>query len=79
VARLPPWRPETIHAPLARRIIAASDRHQFYTVRLVDGRAEPAFKSSGDITSMANADGYIEIAAGRDVVEEGTVVRVTLF
>ena len=44
-------------------IVSTTGRHQFYTVRLVDGRAEPAFKASGDITSMANADGYIEIPA----------------
>jgi putative molybdopterin biosynthesis protein len=46
---------------------------------VVDGRAEPAFKASGDITSMANADGYIEIPASTDVVEAGMIVRVTLF
>ena len=48
------------------------DRHQFYTVRIVDGQAEPAFKASGDITSMANADGYIEIPASTDAIEAGT-------
>ena len=65
--------------PLARRIASATGRHQFYTVRIVDGRAEPAFKASGDITSMAHADGYIEIPADVDDVEAGTVVTVTLF
>ena len=39
----------------------------------------PAFKASGDITSMANADGYFEIPVGVDLVEEGTPVTVTLF
>jgi molybdenum cofactor synthesis domain-containing protein len=78
-ARLPPWRPETIALPLARRIVSATNRHQFYTVRIADGHAEPAFKSSGDITSMANADGYIEIDAGVDAVEPGTIVTVRLF
>jgi molybdopterin molybdotransferase len=79
VARLPEWRPVTVDAPLARRIVSTTGRHQFYTVKLVDGRAEPAFKASGDITSMANADGYIEIAAQTDVVEAGTTVTVKLF
>jgi molybdenum cofactor synthesis domain-containing protein len=78
-ARLPPWRPETVELPLARRIASATNRHQFYTVRIVEGRAEPAFKSSGDITSMANADGYIEIEAGVNAVEQGTIVTVRLF
>jgi molybdenum cofactor synthesis domain-containing protein len=78
-ARLPPWQPQTIALPLSRRIVSTPGRHQFYTVRVVEGRAEPAFKSSGDITSMANADGYIEIEAGVDAVEQGTIVMVRLF
>ncbi len=79
VARLPPWKPATVSAPLARRVVSTTGRHQFFTVRIVDGRAEPAFKASGDITSMAHADGYIEIPAQTDVLEAGTVVTVTLF
>jgi molybdenum cofactor synthesis domain-containing protein len=79
MARLPVWRPHTIDLPLARRIVSTTGRHQFYTVRIVDGRAEPAFKASGDITSMAHADGYVEIPAQTDIVEAGTVVRVRLF
>jgi molybdopterin biosynthesis enzyme len=74
-----PWRPLTVEAPLTRRVVSTTGRHQFYTVRLVDGNAEPAFKASGDITSMANADGYIEIPAQTDVVEAGTIVIVKLF
>jgi molybdopterin molybdotransferase len=79
MARLPPWQPATVDAPLARRVVSTTGRHQFYTVRLVDGRAELAFKASGDITSMAHADGYIEIPAQTDVVEAGTIVTVKLF
>jgi molybdenum cofactor synthesis domain-containing protein len=79
VAHLPPWEPRSIRLRLTRRIASANARHQFYTVRLTDEGAEPAFKASGDITSMAHADGYIEIPAGTDVVEAGTVVGVTLF
>jgi molybdopterin molybdotransferase len=79
MARLPEWRPPTLDLPLARRVVSTTGRHQFYTVRVVDGRAEPAFKASGDITSMADADGYIEIPAQTDIVEAGTVVRVKLF
>jgi molybdenum cofactor synthesis domain-containing protein len=79
MARLPEWRAPSIDVPLARRIVSTTGRHQFYTVRVVDGRAELAFKASGDITSMANADGYIEIPAQTDIVEAGTLVRVKLF
>jgi len=79
VARLPPWEARTVDAPLARRVVSTTGRHQFYTVRLVDGRAELAFKASGDITSMAHADGYIEIPAQTDVIEAGTIVTIKLF
>ena len=79
LARLPPHQPRVIAVPLARRVGSSLGRHQFYTVRLVDGAAEPAFKSSGDITSMAHADGYIEIPPGVAAVEAGTRVDVVLF
>jgi molybdopterin biosynthesis enzyme len=45
----------------------------------VNGTAIPAFKASGDITSMSQADGYIEIPIDIDIVEEGSPVTVTLF
>jgi molybdenum cofactor synthesis domain-containing protein len=79
IARLPMWEPRTMALPLARGITSAPGKHQFYTVRVVDGQAVPAFKASGDITSMAHADGYIEIAADAEAVEAGTVVEVRLF
>jgi molybdopterin biosynthesis enzyme len=64
---------------MSARVSSAPGRHQFYTVSIVNGEAVPAFKSSGDITSMSQADGYIEIAASEHVVEKGTIVEVTLF
>ena len=65
--------------PLASRITSVIDRHQFYSVRIENGQAVPAFKASGDITSMSQADGYIEIPAAVEALEAGTVVQVTLF
>jgi len=47
-------------------------------VKIVDGQAMPAFKASGDITSMSQADGYIEILAQIDIVEKGETVDVKL-
>jgi molybdenum cofactor synthesis domain-containing protein len=79
MARLPPHQPQTVRVPLARRIVSTTGRHQFYTVRIADGRAEPAFKASGDITSMAHADGYVEIPAHVDIVEAGELIDVRLF
>jgi molybdenum cofactor synthesis domain-containing protein len=79
IARLPEHRPLSLRLPLSRRIVSTTGRHQFYTVRIVDGSATPAFKASGDITSMAHADGYIEIPARTDIVEAGQIVEVKLF
>jgi molybdenum cofactor synthesis domain-containing protein len=79
IARLPEYHPRTIRLPLSRRVVSTTGRHQFYTVRVEDGAAVPAFKASGDITSMAQADGYIEIPAQTDIVEAGEMVVVKLF
>ena len=79
MAHLPPHHMHTINVPVAQRIVSTTGRHQFYTVRIVDGEAQPAFKASGDITSMSQADGYIEIPAQTDIVEKGEVVEVKLF
>ena len=79
MARLPEYQPHSVRVPLAARVVSTTGRHQFYTVRIQDGMAVPAFKASGDITSMAHADGYIEIPAQTDIVEAGEVVKVKLF
>jgi len=79
IARLPPFEPRIVRARLGRRIDSPAARHQIYTVRIADGVAYPAFKGSGDITSLSRADGYIEIPERESVVEEGAVVDVTLF
>lgn len=79
MARLPEYRPQAVRVPLSRRIVSTTGRHQFYTVRIEDGAAVPAFKASGDITSMSRADGYIEILPQTDIVEAGEMVEVKLF
>ena len=79
VARLPAHLARSVMAPIGQRIVSTTGRHQFYTVRLVDGVAVPAFKASGDITSMSQADGYIEIPAQTDIVEKGEMVEVKMF
>jgi molybdopterin molybdotransferase len=79
MARLPAYRFRTVTVPAAQRFVSTTGRHQFYPVRVVDGEAVGAFKASGDITSMSQADGYIEIAAQTDIVEKGETVDVKLF
>ena len=79
MARLQPRHTATMSLPLGQRIVSTTGRHQFYTVKIADGQAMPAFKASGDITSMSQADGYIEIPAQTDIVEKGETVDVKLF
>lgn len=79
MAHLPPNRTLCVTVPAGQRFVSTTGRHQFYTVRVEDGKAVGAFKASGDITSMSRADGYIEIAAQTDIVETGQLVEVKLF
>ncbi len=79
MARLPPAREEVVELPMSKRLVSALGRVEFHTVRIQDGKAVPAYKESGAITSMAHADGYIEIPANVDLVEKGESVRVILF
>lgn len=79
MAHLPPRRGETVEARLGRRVQGSVGRRQFLTVKIENGEAVPVFKESGAITSVAEADGYIEIAENIDLLEKGEPVTVTLF
>jgi len=79
IARLPEQIVRSLTLPLASRVASVPGRHQFYTVRIENGVAVPAFKASGDITSMSKADGYIEIPAAVEVVDANELVEVKLF
>jgi molybdopterin biosynthesis enzyme len=57
----------------------STGRRQFLTVKVVNGEAVPVFKESGAITSIAAADGYIELAENIDLLEKGDPVVVTMF
>ena len=69
----------SLKAPMARRYTSTIGRHQYLPVRLEGGEVVPVFKESGAITSMADAEGYIEIPANVDLVEKGEIVEVLLF
>jgi molybdenum cofactor synthesis domain-containing protein len=80
LAGLPEWQPQRVSAPLAGDIVAsAGGRHVFYPVRLERGLVVGVFKGSGEITSLSEAVGYIEIPARVDRVDAGTLVTVTMF
>lgn len=79
VAGLPPAEERTVKARLSWAIKAEGEREQFYSVRVEGGEAVPVFKQSGDITSMAYANGYIIIPIGTQLLEAGDEVTVYLF
>jgi molybdopterin molybdotransferase len=79
LARLPETRTGGIELPMSRRYTSTIGRHQYLPVRVEQGEVVPAFKESGAITSMADAEGYIEIPANVDLVEKGERVLVKFF
>ncbi len=79
MARLPPIKPNTVKAKMGKGFVSGSGREQFLSVKLIGGKAYPVFKKSGDITSLAQADGYIILPINLDVIEEDEEVTVTLF
>ncbi len=79
LAGLPPYEPEIRQATLTRAVTSPANRLQFYQVRLQDDEAVPVFKGSGDITSLAEADGYIEVPIGVERLEPGTRVAVVRY
>ena len=79
MAHLPPRTGDTVKAKLSRRVPGSTGRRQFLTVKLVGDEAVSVFKESGAITSIAEADGYIEIPENIDMLDKGDIVTVTLF
>jgi molybdenum cofactor synthesis domain-containing protein len=78
MARMPQREPRRIKTRMGHRFVSSSGRVQFLTVKIREGNAYQAFKESGAITSMSEADGYILIPLNVDVIEEGEEVIVTL-
>jgi len=79
LAHLPAASKGGIELPMARRYTSTTGRHQYLPVRIETGEVVPVFKESGAITSMADAEGYIEIPANVDLVEKGERVLVKFF
>jgi molybdenum cofactor synthesis domain-containing protein len=79
MAKLPAMKPKTVKARMGKRFVSGSGREQFLPVKLKDGKAFPVFKKSGDITSLARADGYVMLPVNLDVIKEDEEVTVVLF
>lgn len=79
LAGLPPLVPVTREATLTRPLTSPHDRLQFHPVRVDGDSAIPAFKGSGDVTSLSDADGYVEVPVGTTRIEAGAHVTVVLY
>ncbi|HJH32044.1 MAG TPA: molybdopterin biosynthesis protein [Methanosarcinaceae archaeon] len=71
--------PKTVITAVLGTSIRSQGRHQLLPVGLVRGKVYPADKGSGAITTLADADGFIEIRPEIEYMDAGTPVGVTLF
>ncbi len=78
MARLKPKHWVKVKVPMGHEMVSKSDREQFITVRIEDGKAFRVYKQSGDITSMTHADGFIILPIGSTTIAEGDEVEITL-
>lgn len=72
-----------IKAKAAMRLYSAAGRYEYMLVNLVRGSekecsAYPILTGSGAITTLAEADGFIEISSEAEMISEGSPVEVTL-
>ncbi len=73
----------SIKAKAAMRLYSAGGRYEYMLVNLVQGSekeysAYPILTGSGAITTLAEADGFIEIPSEVEMISEGRPVEVTL-
>ncbi len=59
--------------------LRSGGREELFPVGVIRGRAYPADKTSGAITTLSDADGIIEIRAETEYIEAGSPVEVTMF
>jgi molybdopterin molybdotransferase len=69
----------TVELELSKRYRPAKGRKHYLLVKIDGDNAIPILKDSGAITSLAEADGYIEIGKNVEIVEKGTMVAVHSF
>jgi len=67
---------KTVEIEISRRYRPAKGRRHYLLVKIEDDKAIPILKDSGAITSLAEADGFIEIGKNVEIVEKGTMVTV---
>lgn len=70
---------KTIEAKLSRKIVSTVGRYEFMAIRLENKQAIPVMKGSSSITTIAEADGFLEIDENTEVIEKDALVKVRLF
>ncbi|MBI4721922.1 MAG: molybdopterin molybdenumtransferase MoeA [Candidatus Stahlbacteria bacterium] len=74
---------EIIEAELNRKVVSTIGRYEFLAVKIdvVQGKkyAAPVLRGSSAITTLATADGFIEISENTEVLTKGEIVKVKLF
>ncbi len=68
-----------VSAELAEEVHSPPRKRQFLTVKLVNGKAVPAYRASSALTSVSAADGWVEIPEGTTRAAAGARFEVTLF
>jgi molybdopterin molybdotransferase len=68
-----------VTAVMERKVLSTVGRYQFLPVRLQEGLARPVRRGSSSITTLATADGFVEIEENVEVVDKGSEVTVRLF
>ncbi|MCK4326198.1 molybdopterin molybdenumtransferase MoeA, partial [bacterium] len=71
--------PRYTEAKLSRKVASTIGRFEFLPVRLEGKRALPISKGSSAITSLALANGFIEIGENVEVLNKEEKVKVRLF
>lgn len=66
-------------ARMARKVASTVGRYEFLPVRLDGELATPVLRGSSAITTLAGADGFVEIEENVEVIEKETPVIVRLF
>ncbi len=74
---------KTISGKLSRKVLTARGRRELVPVSVIESEDEyivkPLREGSGAITSLANADGYIDVSLDREILEEEEKVTINLF
>ncbi len=73
------WPRPSVRVALGRKTVSTIGRHEFMAVRLDGGEAFPLRRGSSAITTLALADGFVEIDAETEVLPAGVEVTVRLF